>query len=52
MTGNVIEDAATDQKTSILLQFTAAYAPESIGAKAGDLIKKCRPILIQVYLER
>lgn len=52
MTGNVTKDASTDQKTSILLQFTAAYAPESISAKAGDLIKKCRPILIQVYLER
>lgn len=50
--GNVTEDASTNQKTSILLQFMAAYASESISAKAGDLIKNCRTILIQVYLER
>lgn len=45
MTGNVTRDAWTDQKTSILLHFKAAYASESINAKAGNLIKNCRPIL-------
>lgn len=46
-TGNVTgKDASADQKTNTLLLFRAAYASETINAKAGDLIKKCRPILI------